>query len=274
MKTEHGEETEAIDDLTEACKPFIEAARNMIWAVDQNYCLIFSNQSFIDHTRNGLGKVFNKGDNLWRDLDESLTSIWKLSYDRVLHEGAAITVEIPLHNQEFEYVQAFDFSPVMLEKQPNPSGVLVISHDISGLKNEIKKSEVERTKHRSFLEQTEEMLYLHDILGNILEVNEAALRKTGYSRDELIHMTVFDIDPIARERGDQTNIWEKLRTDIPVCFETQHLKKDKTSFPVQVKAFMIQMESENYVMALVNDWSIRKELEDSLNSMSDFTKKL
>ncbi|MEF8942141.1 MAG: PAS domain S-box protein [Desulfohalobiaceae bacterium] len=59
-------------------------------------------------------------------------------------------------------------------------------------------------RFKTVLENLPGGIFAHDLDGRILMVNAQAGKNTGYSREELLRMTVWDIDPYAAPRVDQT----------------------------------------------------------------------
>ncbi|HET9490895.1 MAG TPA: GAF domain-containing protein [Methylomirabilota bacterium] len=58
-----------------------------------------------------------------------------------------------------------------------------------------------QTRYRELFENVIDIVYLHDFMGRLLEVNEAAVRASGYPRDELLTMSVHDL--VAREEQER-----------------------------------------------------------------------
>jgi len=87
--------------------------------------------------------------------------------------------------------------------------------------------------YRAVIETSADGFWMADIDGRILEVNEAYVRMSGYSRDELLTMRIADLE--ARESPQEVAAHiEALflqRTDI---FESQHRKKDGTVWQVEI----------------------------------------
>ncbi|MFW6197095.1 MAG: PAS domain S-box protein [Thermoplasmatota archaeon] len=132
-------------------------------------------------------------------------------------------------------------------------------------KREIKEWKESEHKYRSLLNQAAEMLFLHDTDGNIIEVNQAAIDNTGYSRDELLQMNIFDIDPDAEERRDQTNYWKNLSPqDPPTKIEVRHKRKDGSVYPAEVVLSKVILSGEEYVFAIARDITERKETQKKL----------
>jgi PAS domain S-box-containing protein len=56
-------------------------------------------------------------------------------------------------------------------------------------------------RYRELFENVTDIVYLHDLSGRLLEVNEAVVRASGYPRDELLAMSVHDL--VAPEERDR-----------------------------------------------------------------------
>lgn len=96
-------------------------------------------------------------------------------------------------------------------------------------------------------------------------VNEAAVRTLGYSREELLAMTLLDIDPnvtreMMREVMRQTAEGGVFRT-----VESTHRRKDGSVFPIEVGATVFDYEGEILHLTTVRDISERKEAERRLH---------
>ena len=65
--------------------------------------------------------------------------------------------------------------------------------------------------------------------GEILGTNLATQRRLGYTREELLELTVFDIDPMApRPWNDH---WRELKAKGSMSFETRYRTKAGEEFP-------------------------------------------
>ncbi|MCF8335442.1 MAG: PAS domain S-box protein [Bacteroidales bacterium] len=127
------------------------------------------------------------------------------------------------------------------------------------------QAEETANKFYALIEQSSEMLFLHDINGQIIEVNRAGEDNTGYSRKELYTMNIMDVDPDATDRDDLHKYWKSLSVnDSPVTFETRHQRKDGTIYPAEVVVSKIVLENKKYILALARDITERKRAEEQL----------
>jgi diguanylate cyclase (GGDEF)-like protein/PAS domain S-box-containing protein len=114
------------------------------------------------------------------------------------------------------------------------------------------------------LENVSESIFCTDEGVNIIDVNEAACRSLGYTRDELLKLTIFDIDPSITE----SELLENRKKRIALkkqkgknIFETYHKRKDGRIFPVEITASYIEFSGKAYHCSIVRDISERKERE-------------
>lgn len=116
-------------------------------------------------------------------------------------------------------------------------------------------------RFRALIDQAGDAYYLSDTDGRLLEVNEYACQSLGYTRDELLAMTVSDVDPEAQGARHQETIWENLTPGDPITLETTHRRKDGTTFPVEVRAVLVELEGQQYVQGLARDITARRQAE-------------
>lgn len=100
-----------------------------------------------------------------------------------------------------------------------------------------------------------------------VDVNEAACRTLGYSRDELLSMRVPDVDP-AMDELQLKKMGEDLQAQHPVVIETRHRRKDGSTFPVEVSISMVQGDRD-YGVAVVRDITERKRAETVLHESEE-----
>lgn len=118
---------------------------------------------------------------------------------------------------------------------------------------------------RRLYEHAADAIFVHDAEGKILDVNQIACEQLGYSRDELLSMSVQDIE--TRSEQDLANRWNDFPEEIPVQLDGAHRRRDGSVFPVEVRITQIESTPKEVFLAIARDVSVRtrqrKELEAS-----------
>jgi PAS domain S-box-containing protein len=95
-----------------------------------------------------------------------------------------------------------------------------------------------------------------------LDVNEKACVDLGYSREELLSMTVYDVAPNV-DAASRMLALQRLRESGFFIMKTVHRRKNGTTFPVEVNMRLAHLD-RGYVVAVARDISERKRAEEAL----------
>ena len=113
------------------------------------------------------------------------------------------------------------------------------------------------------IEMSQEAVFWLGRNGQFSYVNEKACRSLGYTREELLSLFLWDVDPdFPKERWN--NHWESLTKIHNTTLETRHRRKDGHIIQVEVFASQISFEGKAFHTAFVRDISERKQVEDAL----------
>lgn len=129
-------------------------------------------------------------------------------------------------------------------------------------------SELESSKEglrlfRTLLDQAEDSIEVIDpATGRFLNCNEKSFSSLGYTRQEFLSLSVPDIDPVVTAPIFR-QIAIKLRNGGTETFDTLHRRKDGSTFPVEVKVRLLQLDRE-YLIAIVRDITERKKAEEEI----------
>jgi len=137
---------------------------------------------------------------------------------------------------------------------------VAISTDITDRKvmeDALRKSE---SRFRAVIEQAGDGFELLDEDGRYCNVNKSTCNQLGYTRDEILAMTVCDVDPnLSREK--YAAHFRSLIDRGPAVFETLHTRKDGTTFPVEITTSVVHLGEELRALAFVRDITERKAAE-------------
>ena len=86
-----------------------------------------------------------------------------------------------------------------------------------------------------------DLVFCTDSAGRLAYANESTGRTLGYERDELLALTLFDLDPTLTEE-QWSRAWERMRTEGSYSFETVHRTRLGTSIPVEVSVNYVKFQ--------------------------------
>ncbi|WP_291323190.1 PAS domain S-box protein, partial [Desulfonatronospira sp.] len=130
------------------------------------------------------------------------------------------------------------------EPQAPPSGepsqrLLLAVSDIS---RQVRAEKVlrEREQHlQAILETTQDGFWTLDMQGRVIEVNAAYCSMSGYKRDELLQMSIPDLEALESPGETESRI-KRIIAAGGECFETKHRRKNGSLFDVEVSASYIE----------------------------------
>ncbi len=113
------------------------------------------------------------------------------------------------------------------------------------------------------VEHARDSIFWIDEHARLFYVNEATCRRLGYFREELLSMTLHDIDPDFPPDGWRAH-WQQLRNCRFLEFESHHKHRDGTVFPVEISANYLEFGGRAYIFAFARDITERKRTEADL----------
>ena len=140
-------------------------------------------------------------------------------------------------------------------------GIITDVTDRKQAQKELRESE---QRFRVVIENLPYAVVAHDLDGKILMVNETTCKNTGYSRNELLGMSVEEIDSRIREREDRKEIWTKLEEGQSFQIESVHQRKDGSTYPAEIALNPISLSDERVVLVVAADISKRKQAQEEL----------
>ncbi len=192
--------------------------------------------------------------------------------DRVLQEVQGhLQSQADRFRQEYRVVDSEgktrwveDHTRVQRSTEGNVESLHGIVTDITQRKQSEQALRESEARYRMLVEQSGDCLLIHDLESRLLDVNDFACEKYGYTRRELLSMKVSDLDPDYWQREDQGNFWEGLKLYEPVFFEARQIKKNGEIFPVEVRLSLIRYHGQKAVLGFCRDISRQKQMQQEL----------
>jgi PAS domain S-box-containing protein len=175
-----------------------------------------------------------------------------------------ITLETKASSKQNKEVDLEITGKVLVDEDGRLIGFQGATKDISKRKKAEELLEEGEKKYKTLVEQTPQALFLHDMDGNIVEINKKTINSYGFSREELLRLKAGDIDPDYTEREDKGLFWNEIKNNNIKHFEARHQRKDGTIFPVYISLSAVELGKQKYIVALAEDITERKQTQQAL----------
>jgi len=124
-------------------------------------------------------------------------------------------------------------------------------------------------RFRTLIDYAGDAIFLIDISGRLIDVNEQACKNLGYSREELLALDIVDIDPLARETGRHKKLWAGMEPNRPVTVTSLNRRKDGSTYPVEIRVVLIPLHGARYVLGFARDISDRQQAEEERQKLQE-----
>ena len=199
-----------------------------------------------------------------QDLGRALQTMQEI----VTTGNQRVVSEYQLRRKDGELVW-FELQGSLVLNDGRPVAVLGVGRNIT----ERKRAEESLLMTQFSVEHAADALYWMTFESRIVSVNETACRTLGYTREELLRLTVPDIDP---DYNDEVwrEAWESLKAHHTMTIETRHRTKDGRILPVEITASHIAFGGKEYSCAFVRDITERKRAEAALRESEELCRSL
>lgn len=130
-------------------------------------------------------------------------------------------------------------------------------------------------RFRTLVEEASDAFFLHDADGRFFDVNQRACASLGYTREELLQMTIWDIE-CDFDTQSARQIWAGVQPGAAFTLYGHHRRKDGSVFPVEVRLSCCGIRGQRFILGLVRDITEReaaekavRESEERLRSIGD-----
>jgi PAS domain S-box-containing protein len=124
--------------------------------------------------------------------------------------------------------------------------------------------------YHTTMKNLRDQIFWVDKSGKFIRVNDAVSKGSGYSIDELMKMSVFDINPsLTKKEWDKG--WTETKKYGQKILETEHKNIEGKLYPVEVTNNFIEYEGTEYFCSSARDIRKRKMEEELLRTVSEQT---
>lgn len=141
-----------------------------------------------------------------------------------------------------------------------------LGHIIGRVGAQIRLEQSEQ-KFREIFHGSNDAVFIHDLSGQFLEVNQVACSRLGYSREEFLHMTPMDLD-VDEYAGIGSQRIQDVDQQGFLVFESVHQCKDGSTIAVEISSRKIDYEGKSCILSIARDMARRKQAEEKIRQMA------
>jgi PAS domain S-box-containing protein len=245
------------------CEAVFEGSRDAVFLSDGDSRFVAVNRAACDLT--GYSREELLGMSIPELHDDVDLEAYRTFHARIL-AGEEILSQAAIRRKDGSKVET-EFSNRAVRVGDAPC-MHTTARDVSGrvrMEAVLRESE---TRFRVLVEQAGEGFELVDEGGLFVSVNAESCRQTGYTREELLQLSVFDIVPSLTPERFLAN-WAARAAGGPMTLETVHRRKDGTLFPVEVKTSMVRLGGKDLTFSLSQDITERRRAEGAVRRAAE-----
>ena len=244
----------------------MEASMDGIAILDEDESYVYVNQAHVDIYGYADREVFT--DTSWRTLfpDEEIERFEADVFAALVENGewrgeaTGIRADGTTFPQELSLAQLED------------GRVVSVVRDITERRERQRGLERSRERLRVLFDRSPDAIFVHDTDGAIVDVNDRATTDLGYSRAELLSISVGDIE-VGDDLEELRELWTTMDVGKTATIQGRHRRKDGSTYPVEVWISKITLHETDRILALSRDITARKERERERRRQSDLFKR-
>ncbi|BAX79928.1 PAS domain S-box protein [Labilibaculum antarcticum] len=128
--------------------------------------------------------------------------------------------------------------------------------------------------YKSLVLNSGDAMYLSNFNGKLIEVNKQACANLGYSREELLSLSLSDIDNEYKTEEQIGNFFTILEHEKYCKITTHHKRKDGSIFPVEISVSLLNENGSKLILGISRDITDHVEAKQNLFSYIDTLEKI
>ncbi|MFB6201459.1 MAG: PAS domain-containing sensor histidine kinase [Halorhabdus sp.] len=243
----------------------VESSTNLLAAVDREYRYVLANRGY--RAFHGLGETIADDLTVEDVLGTEQFQAVKPNIDRAL-AGESTTYDTELTGADGRD-RTFNVRYFPLEDDDGTiQGAVAALRDVTERRERERRRREVRDTFEELFHAINDAVFVHDLDGRFLAVNDTARDRLGYDDGELLGMTPWDIDT-ADHAGSIDGRIETIRDQGELTFETTHVTKSGERRPVEITASLVTYFGTEAILSVARDISERQERERQLRREVD-----
>jgi len=182
-----------------------------------------------------------------------------MAFRRIMEINTIVNGDISQEMQEVSHWLGITVSAIMAV------AVILIGRILFSLKHSEMARKESENRFTTLFHNSSDEIYLADLKGNILEVNQVACDTLGFSRKELMKLNFKDLKTPRYFSKVDENI-EKIIAKGTHIYDSEHVSKDGKIISLEFKSRLIEYQGQEAILSIGRDTTERKQMERKILS--------
>jgi len=139
------------------------------------------------------------------------------------------------------------------------TGILCTGNDVTARRGDAQAFAAEVARRQALLDHSRDGILIIDQDHRVIEANQRFAEMVGWSPDEVLGLRTWDFEALMSEADVRAGFADLSTTN--VTFESVHVRKDGSTYPVEVSATGAVWGGQNLVLCVCRDITDRKRAE-------------
>jgi PAS domain S-box-containing protein len=249
------------------------------FVIDLNGRVILWNRAIEEMTGTPAGEMLGRGNHEYAlpfygtrrpmliDLIFEPDEVIGRTYSHIIHEKGVLIADTSLPRPKGQTLTLMGKASPLYNQQGEIVGAIESIRDVTFRKaaeEAIRKSE---ERYRLLLQNVNDGIIVHEVSsegpGRILDVNDRACQMLGYSREELVGLSIRDLD-VPEQSENISRIAQEVFLKKHAIFRTEYIRKDRSRIPVEISPRLFELQDRSVVLAVVRDITERTRAEQEM----------
>jgi PAS domain S-box-containing protein len=239
----------------------------LIWRAGVNGKRDYANKTMLDFT--GQTPERESGDG-WiqgihpEDVDDCLPKFFDTFKNRT-----TLNIEYRLRRHDGVYRWIMDYGRPFYDLEGNFAGYIGSCHDITDIKETEKKLRDSEISYHGLFNSVADAIYIQDMNGYFLDVNQGAMKMYGYPKEAFIGRTPEFLSAPGKNDMEKTLSFVKAAFDgNPQRFEWWGIRKNGEVFPKDVRLSKGMYLDQKVIIAIARDITETIKIQEILNQVN------
>lgn len=184
-------------------------------------------------------------------FSRKVNAIFQEAVEKIRTEKTMTVIEYSAKSADGEYSYEARLIPLLEDQN------MVIIRNITERKLAEEAMRESEAKYSSLFKHSNDAIFLYDLDGNIIDINQRVLEQFEYARAEIMALRISELHP-EDAQGAFEAAFRKLSSEGFVNFEIDFKKKNGDLFSAEVSASLFEVGGKKVIQEIVRDITDRK----------------